>query len=102
MKGLVRKPSITLALLTVIVLAIAYAGRQMIVSSSVYEASLLEMQKRYGAKPEDLSIRMLRPFKFSNGNSEGHAEFVLCESSTCHQINARKSAGIWQVDAAKK
>lgn len=102
MKNLVRKLTITLALLAVIVLVVAYAGRQMIESSSVYEASRLEVQKRYGAKPQDLSIQLLRPFKFSDGNADGHAEFVLCERSVCYQISARKNAGIWQVDAATK
>ena len=102
MKSFVKKLSITFALLVIIVFVVAYAGRQMIESSPVYEASRLEVQKKYGAKPQDLSIKLLRPFKFSDGNTDGHAEFVLCETRACYQISARKDAGTWQVNAETK
>lgn len=102
MKNLIKKLSITLPLLAVIVVIVAYAGRQMIESSPVYEASSLEVQKKYGAHPQDLSMQLLRPFKFSDGNTDGHAEFVLCEGSVCYQISARKDAGTWLVNAEAK
>lgn len=102
MKSLVKKLSITLALLAVAVLVVSYSGRQMIESSPVYEASRLEVQKKYGAQPQDLSIGLLRPFKFSDGSTDGHAEFVLCETKACYQISAHKDAGAWQVNVETK
>lgn len=102
MASVAKKLSITLILLTVIVFFVAYVGRQTIESSSVYEASRVEVQRKYGAKPEDLSIQLLSPFQFSDGITDGHAEFVLCERRVCYQISALKNAGTWRIDAATK
>lgn len=102
MKTLIKKLGITLALLTVIVLVVAYAGKNMIQSSPVYEISRLEVQNRYGANPADISIQFLRPFKFSEGESTGFAEFGLCDKNACYQVNAQKKSNTWRVTATKK
>ena len=102
MKTLFRKLSITVVLLTVIVILVSAAGKRMIESSPVYQASCIELKKQYGVNPADLSIRLLAPFKFSEGDSAGVAEFVLCNLNGCYEVKAKKSGGLWQVSTAKK
>lgn len=97
-----QKLGLTLGLLLVISLVVAYAGKRMIESSPIYEIARLELQKQHGVKPSDLSVSFLSPYKFSEGNSAGLADFVLCDESVCYQIKAQKQSGAWQISTAKK
>jgi hypothetical protein len=102
MNKFAQKLGLTLGLVLVIILVVAYAGKRMIESSPVYEIARLELQKQHGAKPSDLSVAFLRPYKFSEGNSAGLADFVLCDESVCYRIIAQKQSGEWQISTAKK
>lgn len=99
---LLKKLGITLVLLTVMIFVIAYMGREMIKSSPVYDASRLELQRQYGVSPADLSIRYLWPFKFTEGESSGLAEFVICTKDACYQVKAQKKRGAWNIATAKR
>lgn len=99
-----RKLGITSVLIACIALVVALAGRAMIKASPVYELAQLEVQKRYGVNASDLAIKLLWPFKFSEGESNGTAEFVACDlRGECYEVRADKKSGKWQiVDAIKK
>ncbi len=99
---LLKKLGITLLILTCIVFVVAYMGREMIKSSPVYDASRLELQRQYGVNPTDLSIRYLWPFQFSEGESSGLAEFVVCNKDACYQVKAQKKLGAWNITTAKR
>lgn len=99
---LLKKLGITLVFLTAIVLVIGYMGREMIKSSPVYDASRLELQRQFGVSPADLSIRYLWPFQFSEGESNGLAEFVICDKDACYQVKAQKKLGAWTIATAKR
>jgi len=73
----------------------------MIESSPVYEVACQELQKQHGANPSNLSVQLLKPYKFSEGNFAGLAEFVLCDESACYRIIAQKKSGQWQISTAK-
>lgn len=102
MRKLLRKIGLTLALLSCVVLIVAYAGKQMIESSPVYEASRSELQMKYGADPAQLSIRPFKSFKFSEGKASGSAEFILCDRAACYQVKAEKRSGAWQLTTTRK
>ncbi|WP_332748388.1 hypothetical protein [Hydrogenophaga sp.] len=94
----------TSVLIACIVLFVAFAGRGMIEASPVYELAQLEVQKRYGVSSSDLSIKLFWPFKFSEGDISGRAEFVACDlRGDCFEVKADKRLGKWHVvDAIKK
>ena len=95
---LFRKLGIAFALLACIVIVVAYTGREMIKSSSVYEDARRKIEKQFGVPSTELSMPLLRTFRFSEGSSKGTAEFVLCGTGEgCYQVNAKKVAGYWSI-----
>ncbi|MDA8447741.1 hypothetical protein [Paracidovorax valerianellae] len=95
---MIKKFGITVLILICITILVSFVGRKMIESSPVYEYAKNEVEKKLGISSAELSIPMLRTFKFSEGVSTGEADFFLCnEKKNCYQIHAEKVNGHWGV-----
>lgn len=99
---MVRKFGATMLLVACIVLVVAYIGREMVKSSPIYEEARREVHERYGARLSDLSMPLLKPFQFSEGDSAGSAEFVLCDAERlCYDVQAMKKSDKWTLKVTK-
>lgn len=100
---MMRRLAIAMVLLACIVLLVACIGREMVASSPVYEQAKHNIQERYGARLTDLSMPLLSPFKFSEGDSIGSAEFVLCDADRgCYDVQASKKFDKWELSVVAR
>lgn len=86
------------ALISVIVVLVAIAGRWMISSSPIFQLAKQEIQKQHGHPPNNLTMPLLRQFSFSEGQVSGNADFYLCtKESDCYKVDASKKNGAWVI-----